>query len=110
MGMGDFPSIPESLSDRGGYTSLNDVNQVPPPRRNNMESFWLVSNAFGVGHTFGNQLTCRRRRCVKYLYVMFSPSDYLPLSEFVFNTEAHVMPKIRLHNFRTGWQRSQRDK
>jgi len=25
-----------------GYTSLDDVNKIPPPRRDNMESFWLV--------------------------------------------------------------------
>ena len=28
-------------NDRG-YTSLNDVNSIPPPMRDNMESFWLV--------------------------------------------------------------------
>ena len=27
----------------GGYTSINNVNEVPPPQRDNMESFWLVS-------------------------------------------------------------------
>lgn len=26
-----------------GFSSLNDVNKIPPPRRDNMESFWLVS-------------------------------------------------------------------
>ncbi|KAL1606510.1 mannosyl-oligosaccharide alpha-1,2-mannosidase [Paraconiothyrium brasiliense] len=26
-----------------GFTSLNDVNKIPPPRRDDMESFWLVS-------------------------------------------------------------------
>jgi hypothetical protein len=26
-----------------GFSSLNDVNAIPPPRRDNMESFWLVS-------------------------------------------------------------------
>ena len=25
-----------------GYTSVNDVNSIPPPIRDNMESFWLV--------------------------------------------------------------------
>lgn len=28
---------------RGGYTSLADVERLPPPRRDDMESFWLVS-------------------------------------------------------------------
>jgi mannosyl-oligosaccharide alpha-1,2-mannosidase len=27
----------------GGYTSLDDVNAIPSPKRDNMESFWLVS-------------------------------------------------------------------
>ena len=33
----------EQLEDGAGYTSLDNVNAVPPPRRDNMESFWLVS-------------------------------------------------------------------
>lgn len=28
-----------------GFTSINDVDHVPPPTRDNMESFWLVSLA-----------------------------------------------------------------
>jgi len=28
-----------------GFSSINDVNQVPPPTKDNMESFWLVSIA-----------------------------------------------------------------
>lgn len=38
----------EKYTDLGtekGYTSLNDVNKIPPPPRDNMESFWLVSKA-----------------------------------------------------------------
>nr|POE84975.1 mannosyl-oligosaccharide 1,2-alpha-mannosidase [Quercus suber] len=31
------------LLDGEGYTSLQDVTRVPSPRRDNMESFWLVS-------------------------------------------------------------------
>lgn len=34
------------LEDGGGYTSLDNVNQLPPNRRDNMESFWLVSPVF----------------------------------------------------------------
>lgn len=34
------------LLDNGeGYTSLQNVNELPPRRRDNMESFWLVSHA-----------------------------------------------------------------
>jgi hypothetical protein len=31
------------LDDGEGYSSLNDVNRIPPTRRDDMESFWLVS-------------------------------------------------------------------
>lgn len=30
------------LDDGEGYSSLDNVNIIPPPRRDNMESFWLV--------------------------------------------------------------------
>jgi len=33
-----------NLGDGKGYTSVNNVNAVPPPTRDNMESFWLVRN------------------------------------------------------------------
>jgi hypothetical protein len=29
-----------------GFSSLDDVNKIPPPRRDDMESFWLVSRIF----------------------------------------------------------------
>jgi hypothetical protein len=35
------------MLERGeGYSSLDNVNILPPPRRDNMESFWLVSGPF----------------------------------------------------------------
>ncbi|KAF7194685.1 Mannosyl-oligosaccharide 1,2-alpha-mannosidase [Pseudocercospora fuligena] len=71
----------------GGYTSLDNVNAIPAPRRDNMESFWLAET-------------------LKYLYLLFSPVDYLPLDKVVFNTEAHVLPKIEIGNFSTGWKRN----
>jgi hypothetical protein len=30
------------VEDGGGFTSVDDVTVVPPPQRDNMESFWLV--------------------------------------------------------------------
>lgn len=29
-----------------GFSSLNDVNKIPPPRRDEIESFWLVGPPF----------------------------------------------------------------
>lgn len=34
----------EQLENGAAYTSLNDINAIPPLRRDNMESFWLVSS------------------------------------------------------------------
>jgi hypothetical protein len=34
------------VENGGGFTSVGDVMQVPPPKRDNMESFWLVSFPF----------------------------------------------------------------
>ncbi|KAK9064312.1 hypothetical protein SSX86_015692 [Deinandra increscens subsp. villosa] len=59
--------------DSGGYSSLDDVTVLPPRRRDKMETFFL-------GET------------LKYLYLLFSDSNLIPLTEFVFNTEAHPIP------------------
>lgn len=37
-----------SVGDGKGYTSVNNVNAVPPVWRDNMESFWLVSGDVGL--------------------------------------------------------------
>ncbi|XP_065646792.1 endoplasmic reticulum mannosyl-oligosaccharide 1,2-alpha-mannosidase [Hydra vulgaris] len=61
----------------GGYVSINDVRNAQNPRRgegrDKMESFFL-------GET------------LKYLYLLFSDDDIIPLDKFVFNTEAHPLP------------------
>lgn len=62
--------------DSGGYSSLDDVTSLPPPRRDKMETFFL-------GET------------LKYLYLLFGESNILPLDKYVFNTEAHPLPVIR---------------
>ncbi|KAF2156847.1 glycoside hydrolase family 47 protein [Myriangium duriaei CBS 260.36] len=75
-----------------GYSSLNNVNQVPVTFRDNMESFWLAET-------------------LKYFYLLFGPEDVLPLDKVVFNTEAHPFPKFELGKlFKTGWQRKPRRK
>ncbi|KAJ5956619.1 Glycoside hydrolase family 47 [Penicillium viridicatum] len=74
------------IPDGEAYTSLNDVTKVPAPYRDNMESFWLAET-------------------LKYLYLLFSPREYLPLTDVVFNTEAHVLPRFKQSKFQTGWER-----
>jgi mannosyl-oligosaccharide alpha-1,2-mannosidase len=37
---------------------------------------------------------------LKYLFLLFSPDDVIPLDQFVFNTEAHVFPIIKNYPFK----------
>jgi len=76
----------------GGFTSVGDVRAVPPPHRDNMESFWLAET-------------------LKYFYLLFGPDDLLPLDRVVLNTEAHPLPRFDASRkrFKTGWERVPRD-
>lgn len=77
--------------ESGAYASVSDVTRIPPPPRNNMESFWLAET-------------------LKYLYLLFSPIDLLPLTDVVFNTEAHPLPRFDMEPlFQTGWARKTDD-
>lgn len=95
-----------------GYASVNDVNETPPTLRDNMESFWLVSASrvpalVGVGpRPCAGSHGHWQAETLKYLYLLFSPPGYLPLTEVVFNTEGHVFPRIRQDKWKTGWQRN----
>ncbi|GKT62612.1 mannosyl-oligosaccharide-alpha-mannosidase [Colletotrichum tofieldiae] len=87
--------------DGEGYTSLNDVRTVPPATRDNMESFWLMPSTDPLIWCIG--------RDSQILILVFSPTDYMPLTEVVFNTEAH--PFLRFTpkgSLKTGWQRMPR--
>lgn len=56
-----------------------------------MESFWLAET-------------------LKYFYLLFSPTDLLPLSSIIINTEAHIFPRFELtRGLKTGWKRKPRD-
>ncbi|GAB0136637.1 hypothetical protein EsDP_00004932 [Epichloe bromicola] len=80
-----------AVEDEGGFTSLSNANTIPPSLRDNMESFWLAET-------------------LKYLYLLFSPNELLPLDKVVINTEAHPFPRFDLGKlFSTGWKRKPRD-
>ncbi|CAH0016323.1 unnamed protein product [Clonostachys rhizophaga] len=80
-----------AVEDNGGFTSLSNANIVPPRVKDNMESFWLAET-------------------LKYLYLLFSPNDLLPLDKVVLNTEAHPLPRFNMGKlFSTGWKRLPRD-
>ncbi|KAM3066857.1 mannosyl-oligosaccharide alpha-1,2-mannosidase [Clarireedia jacksonii] len=79
-----------AVEDGGGFTSLSNADVLPPQTKDNMESFWLAET-------------------LKYFYLLFSPSDLLPLDKIVINTEAHPFPRFQLGPlFSTGWKRKPR--
>ncbi|KAI9286202.1 glycoside hydrolase [Umbelopsis sp. AD052] len=60
----------------GGYAALKDVTVVPPPQDDRMDTFFLAET-------------------LKYLYLLFGPTDLIPLDKYVFNTEAHPLPVFK---------------
>ncbi|KAI8578896.1 hypothetical protein K450DRAFT_175778 [Umbelopsis ramanniana AG] len=60
----------------GGYAALRDVTVVPPPQDDRMDTFFLAET-------------------LKYLYLLFGPTDIIPLDKYVFNTEAHPLPVFK---------------
>ncbi|KAF8907715.1 glycoside hydrolase family 47 protein [Gymnopilus junonius] len=60
-------------ADTGGYISILNVDDVNSEKIDKMETFFLSET-------------------LKYLYLLFSDSEVLPLDKYVFNTEAHPLP------------------
>lgn len=59
--------------DSGGYTIVSHIDRPHPQKKNEMESFFLAET-------------------LKYLFLLFSDDDFIPLDQWVFNTEAHPLP------------------
>lgn len=57
----------------GGYTGIRDVYQVTPQQDDVQQSFFLAET-------------------LKYLYLIFSEDDLMPINKWVFNSEAHAFP------------------
>uniref|UniRef100_A0A8C7F9D6 alpha-1,2-Mannosidase n=1 Tax=Oncorhynchus kisutch TaxID=8019 RepID=A0A8C7F9D6_ONCKI len=60
----------------GGYSGVRDVYASSPNHDDVQQSFYLAET-------------------LKYLYLLFSDDDHLPLEHWVFNTEAHPLPAGR---------------
>jgi len=67
----------------GGYATIINVDEVPVRHDDKMETFFLSET-------------------LKYLFLLFSDGDTIPLSKYVFNTEAHPLP-IFTPSIRTGF-------
>ncbi|KAI0205401.1 family 47 glycosyl hydrolase [Astrocystis sublimbata] len=69
-----FKSIKKATETNLAFSAIADVTAdgSKTERIDSMESFWLSET-------------------LKYFYLIFSPSDFISLDEYVFNTEAHPL-------------------
>lgn len=65
-----FQAIEKHCRKAAGYSGVEHVNQDPPQSDNVQESWFLAET-------------------LKYLFLLFSDDNLLPLDKWVFNTEAH---------------------
>ncbi|ETW78797.1 glycoside hydrolase family 47 protein [Heterobasidion irregulare TC 32-1] len=72
-----FEAVQREAKVRGdagsGYASLKDVYEVGAERKDEMPSYFLAET-------------------LKYLYLLFTNEELVPLDQWVFNTEAHPLP------------------
>ncbi|KAF8889335.1 glycoside hydrolase [Infundibulicybe gibba] len=68
-----FQSIEKHARTKYGYASIYDVYESEPQPLDEMPSYFLAET-------------------LKYLYLLFTDEDILPLDKWVFNTEAHPFP------------------
>ncbi|KAI0918074.1 hypothetical protein AcV5_002851 [Taiwanofungus camphoratus] len=68
-----FQAIERETKTSSGYASLASVEESPAPKRDEMPSFFLAET-------------------LKYLYLLFTDDELIPLDQWVFNTEAHPLP------------------
>ncbi|KAI9333123.1 glycoside hydrolase [Obelidium mucronatum] len=73
-------SIQKYCLDEAGYHGLQDVDNVKSAPWDKQESFFIAET-------------------LKYLYLLFTDDDTIPLEKYVFNTEAHIL-SVRGHGRR----------
>uniref|UniRef100_A0A8C7GF60 alpha-1,2-Mannosidase n=1 Tax=Oncorhynchus kisutch TaxID=8019 RepID=A0A8C7GF60_ONCKI len=73
----------------GGFSGVKDVYSSNPTYDDVQQSFFLAET-------------------LKYLYLLFSSDDLMPLESWVFNTEAHPLPVLHLANFTLPGSQAQR--
>ncbi|TDL20923.1 glycoside hydrolase [Rickenella mellea] len=69
--------------ETGGYASVINVDELPVRHEDKMETFMMSET-------------------LKYLFLLFSDASVIPLTDYVFNTEAHPLP-VFVPSIRTGF-------
>ncbi|ESK90496.1 glycoside hydrolase family 47 protein [Moniliophthora roreri MCA 2997] len=68
-----FQSIERYAKTEYGYASINEVDSDAPTLKDEMPSYFMAET-------------------LKYLYLLFTDEEIIPLDKWVFNTEAHPLP------------------
>ncbi|KAJ3517736.1 hypothetical protein NLJ89_g293 [Agrocybe chaxingu] len=71
-----FEAIERQAKTEYGYAGILQVDQIPTPLKDEMPSYFL-------GET------------LKYLYLLFTNEDPIPLNSWVFNTKGHPLPVFK---------------
>jgi len=69
-----YEAIQKTSWAKFGYSGLNDATF--DSKDNVQQSFFLAET-------------------LKYMYLIFTPNEFVPLTEFVFNTEAHIFARFQ---------------
>jgi len=67
-----FKAIERNCRTQSAFTSIEDVGNKNSKKLASMQSFFMAET-------------------LKYLYLLFSPRELIPLDKYVFNTEAHPL-------------------
>eukprot|EP01112_Ceratiomyxa_fruticulosa_P004351 TRINITY_DN1486_c0_g2_i10.p1 TRINITY_DN1486_c0_g2~~TRINITY_DN1486_c0_g2_i10.p1 ORF type:complete len:541 (-),score=118.09 TRINITY_DN1486_c0_g2_i10:163-1785(-) len=67
-----FQAMVKHCKAEEGYSGIRDVTSQNPDKDDLQQSFFMAET-------------------LKYLYLLFSPTDLIPLDKYVFNTEAHPL-------------------
>eukprot|EP01126_Amoeba_proteus_P048577 TRINITY_DN5626_c0_g2_i1.p2 TRINITY_DN5626_c0_g2~~TRINITY_DN5626_c0_g2_i1.p2 ORF type:complete len:117 (-),score=15.61 TRINITY_DN5626_c0_g2_i1:70-420(-) len=65
-----FRALEMYCKTEAGFSGILNVGSVRTTQDNKLQSFFLAET-------------------LKYLFLLFSPTTFIPLDEYVFNTEAH---------------------
>ncbi|KAJ7700664.1 glycoside hydrolase family 47 protein [Mycena olivaceomarginata] len=81
-----FQSIEANTKARYGYSSIQYVDdRVYKPRKSDDQPSWFLAETFSLANAFSVA-------GLKYLFLLFTDEDLVPLDKWVFNTEAHPLP------------------
>lgn len=93
-----FENIQKYCRNANGYAGLRDITDVNSQQDDKQQS-WFLAETLKVRRQRSWELLSHTHvflSRLQYLFLLFSPVEYIPLDQYVFNTEAHP---IRIFKF-----------